>query len=67
MITIEHMAQMKDQAIVWQHRPFRQRNPGHDKLVNYPNIQHTNIKPQVDKYTFPTGNSIFLLAAGHAW
>ena len=49
IITIEHMAQMKDQAIVC--------NIGHfdneiqvDKLVNYPNIQHTNIKPQVDKY-----------------
>ena len=63
IITIEHMAQMKDQAIVC--------NIGHfdneiqvDKLVNYPNIQHTNIKPQVDKYTFPTGNSIFLLAEG---
>ena len=35
-----------------------------DKLVNYPNIKHTNIKPQVDKYTFPNGNSIFLLAEG---
>jgi adenosylhomocysteinase len=63
VITIDHLAQMKDQAIVC--------NIGHfdneiqvDKLVNYPGIQHTNIKPQVDKYTFPTGNSIFLLAEG---
>jgi len=63
IITIEHMAAMKDQAIVC--------NIGHfdneiqvDKLVNYPGIIHTNIKPQVDKYTFPTGNSIFLLAEG---
>ena len=63
IITIEHMTQMKDQAIVC--------NIGHfdneiqvDKLVNYPNIKHTNIKPQVDKYTFPNGNSIFLLAEG---
>lgn len=63
IITIEHMAQMKDQAIVC--------NIGHfdneiqvDKLVNYPGIQHTNIKPQVDKYTFPSGNSLFLLAEG---
>ena len=63
ILTIEHMAQMKDQAIVC--------NIGHfdneiqvDKLVSYPNIKHTNIKPQVDKYTFPTGNSIFLLAEG---
>ncbi len=63
VITIEHMAKMKDQSIVC--------NIGHfdneiqvDKLVSYPGIKHTNIKPQVDKYTFPTGNSLFLLAEG---
>jgi adenosylhomocysteinase len=63
VITIEHLKSLKDQAIVC--------NIGHfdneiqvDKLVNYPGIKHTNIKPQVDKYTFPTGNSIFLLAEG---
>ncbi|MDO5523308.1 MAG: adenosylhomocysteinase [Bacteroidia bacterium] len=63
VITIEHMSKMKDQAIVC--------NIGHfdneiqvDKLVNFPGIVHTNIKPQVDKYTFPNGNSIFLLAEG---
>ncbi|MDH6358716.1 adenosylhomocysteinase [Parabacteroides sp. PF5-9] len=63
IITIAHMAQMKDQAIVC--------NIGHfdneiqvEKLVNYPNIKHINIKPQVDKYIFPTGNAIFLLAEG---
>lgn len=63
VITIDHMSQMKDQAIVC--------NIGHfdneievDKLKNYPDIVHTNIKPQVDKYTFPTGQSIFLLAEG---
>ncbi|MDD3968974.1 MAG: adenosylhomocysteinase, partial [Proteiniphilum sp.] len=63
VITIDHMQQMKDQAIVC--------NIGHfdneiqvDKLINYPGIVHTNIKPQVDKYTFPKGNSLFLLAEG---
>jgi adenosylhomocysteinase len=63
VITIDHIVQMKDQAIVC--------NIGHfdneiqvDKLVHYPGIRHTNIKPQVDKYTFPAGNSIFLLAEG---
>ncbi|MDO5665796.1 MAG: adenosylhomocysteinase [Bacteroidia bacterium] len=63
VITIEHMRDMKDQAIVC--------NIGHfdneiqvDKLVSFPEITHTNIKPQVDKYTFPKGNSIFLLAEG---
>lgn len=63
IITIDHMKNMKDQAIVC--------NIGHfdneiqvEKLVNFAGIKHTNIKPQVDKYTFPTGNSIFLLAEG---
>ncbi|HOT14885.1 MAG TPA: adenosylhomocysteinase [Bacteroidales bacterium] len=63
VITLEHMKKMKDQAIVC--------NIGHfdneiqvDKLVNMPGIKHTNIKPQVDKYTFPEGHSIFLLAEG---
>jgi adenosylhomocysteinase len=63
VITIEHLSKMNDQAIVC--------NIGHfdneiqvDKLVNYPGIKHLNIKPQVDKYTFPTGNAIFLLAEG---
>ena len=63
VITIEHMAKMKDQAVIC--------NIGHfdneiqvDKLVNYPGIKHLNIKPQVDRYTFPTGQSIYLLAEG---
>ena len=63
VITIEHMAKMKDQAVVC--------NIGHfdneiqvDKLVKFAGIKHTNIKPQVDKYQFPTGNAIFLLAEG---
>jgi adenosylhomocysteinase len=63
VITIEHIAQMKDQAIVC--------NIGHfdneiqvDKLNNFSGITKTNIKPQVDKYIFPDGRSIFLLAEG---
>ncbi len=63
VITIEHMARMKDQAVVC--------NIGHfdneiqvDKLNNYTGIKRTNIKPQVDKYTFPEGHEIFLLAEG---
>jgi adenosylhomocysteinase len=63
VITLDHMKQMKDQAIVC--------NIGHfdneiqvDQLVTMPGIKHVNIKPQVDKYTFPTGNAIFLLAEG---
>ena len=63
IITIGHMSQMKDQAIVCNICHFDNEIQV-DNLVNYPNIKHTNIKPQVDKYTFPTGNSIFLLAEG---
>ena len=63
IITAEHMQQMKDQAIVC--------NIGHfddeiqvAALEALPGVQKTNIKPQVDKYTFPSGRSIFLLAEG---
>jgi adenosylhomocysteinase len=63
IIRLEHMAKMKDQAIVC--------NIGHfdneiqiDKLNNAPGVVRTNIKPQVDKYTFPTGNTIYMLAEG---
>ena len=64
VITLEHMGAMKDQAIVC--------NIGHfdneiqvDKL-EASSASHTNIKPQVDKYTFSSGNSIYLLASGKA-
>jgi len=63
VITAEHMSKMKDQAIVC--------NIGHfdneiqvDALNNWPGVKKENIKPQVDKYTFPDGHSIFLLAEG---
>ncbi|MGB8356983.1 MAG: adenosylhomocysteinase, partial [Bacteroidales bacterium] len=63
IITIEHMEKMKDQAIVC--------NIGHfdneiqvDKLNSYKNIKKINIKPQVDKYLFPDGHAVFLLAEG---
>jgi adenosylhomocysteinase len=63
IITMEHMEKMKDQAIVC--------NIGHfdneiqvDKLNSYRNIKKVNIKPQVDKYIFPDGHAIFLLAEG---
>jgi adenosylhomocysteinase len=63
IIRIEHMEKMKDQSIVC--------NIGHfddeievDKLQTYKGIKHLNIKPQVDKYTFPDGHSIYLLAEG---
>jgi len=63
VITLEHMAKMKDQAIVC--------NIGHfdseiqvNRLNDAPDVVRTNIKPQVDKYTFPDGHAIFVLAEG---
>jgi adenosylhomocysteinase len=63
IITYEHMEQMKDQAIVC--------NIGHfdneiqmDRLNTAKGVARLNIKPQVDKYTFPGGNAIFVLAEG---
>lgn len=63
IIRLEHMEKMKDQAIVC--------NIGHfdneiqmEKLDAAEGVVKTNIKPQVDKYTFPTGNSIYMLAEG---
>ena len=63
IICIEHMEKMKNDAIVC--------NIGHfdieiqvDALNNFSGIQKTVIKPQVDKYTFPDGHNILLLAEG---
>lgn len=63
VIRIDHMEQMKDQAIVC--------NIGHfdneiqvEALKNYAGITCVNIKPQVDRYYFPDGHSIILLADG---
>jgi adenosylhomocysteinase len=63
IITLEHMEKMKDQAIVC--------NIGHfdneiqiDRLNEAKGVTKINIKPQVDKYTFPDGHSIFVLAEG---
>ncbi|OGJ88321.1 MAG: adenosylhomocysteinase [Candidatus Raymondbacteria bacterium RifOxyA12_full_50_37] len=63
IITAQHMAKMKDQAIVC--------NIGHfdneiqvDRLNKWPRIKKINIKPQVDKYVFPDGHAIYLLAEG---
>ena len=63
IIRIEHMEKMKDDAIVC--------NIGHfdieiqvDALNKFPGIIKDVIKPQVDKYTFPDGHSIILLAEG---
>jgi adenosylhomocysteinase len=63
IIRIEHMEKMLDQAIVC--------NIGHfdneiqvNKLSEYPGMVVENIKPQVDKYVFPDGHALYLLAEG---
>jgi len=63
VITAEHMSKMKDQAIVC--------NIGHfdneievSKLESWPGVKKINIKPQVDKFVFPDGHEIFMLAEG---
>jgi adenosylhomocysteinase len=63
VITLQDMQRMKDQAVV--------ANIGHfdneiqvDALNAAKGVKKTNIKPQVDKYTFPDGHEIFLLAEG---
>jgi adenosylhomocysteinase len=63
IITVEHMQQMKDGAIVC--------NIGHfdveiqvAQLEAFPGIEKIEIKPQVDQYSFPDGHSIILLAEG---
>ncbi|MDO9155104.1 MAG: adenosylhomocysteinase [Paludibacter sp.] len=63
IIRIEHIEKMKDGAIIC--------NIGHfdneiqvEKLKKFPDIQLVNIKPQVDKYIFPDGHSVLLLADG---
>lgn len=61
IITIDHMKNMKDQAIVCNIWHFDNEIQV-DKLNTFPWIKKLNIKPQVDKYTFPSWNSIYLLA-----
>ena len=63
VISVEHMSQMKHQAIVG--------NIGHFDneidiagLQQYPGIQRRNIKPQVDEWIFPDGHSIVMLSEG---
>ncbi len=63
VISLEHMMKMKDQSIVC--------NIGHfdneiqvDRLNGMKDIVKINIKPQVDKYKFPDGHEIFILAEG---
>ncbi|MCZ8064137.1 adenosylhomocysteinase [Silanimonas sp.] len=62
VITLEHMQQMKDQAIVCNIGHFD--NEIQIDRLNSSGAVRLNIKPQVDKYTFAKGNAIFMLAEG---
>jgi len=59
----EHIAQMPNDAIVCNIGHFDCEIDVHG-LESYKGIKKTNIKPLVDRYTFPGGNSILLLAEG---
>ncbi|WP_410670422.1 adenosylhomocysteinase [Amycolatopsis sp. cmx-4-68] len=63
VVLVEHMAKMKHQAILG--------NIGHFDneldmagLARYPGIRRINIKPQVDEWIFPNGNTIIVLSEG---
>jgi adenosylhomocysteinase len=63
IITVEHMSKMKNMAIVGNIGHFDneiQMAP----LAKVPGIVKTNIKPQYDKWTFPDGHSVLILAEG---
>jgi adenosylhomocysteinase len=62
VLTLAHMQAMKDQAIVCNIGHFD--NEIQVDALNASDAKRLNIKPQVDKYTFTNGNSIFLLAEG---
>jgi adenosylhomocysteinase len=62
IITLDHMRKMKDQAIVCNIGHFD--NEIQMDRLNESDARRTNIKPQVDMYTFPGGDSIFVLAEG---
>jgi adenosylhomocysteinase len=63
IITAEHMKKMKDQAIVCNIGHFDNEIQVSD-LEKISGIEKLNIKPQVDKYIFPDGHEIFMLAEG---
>jgi adenosylhomocysteinase len=63
VVTVEHMAAMKHQAIVG--------NIGHFDneidmagLATYPGVERVRIKPQVDEWRFPDGHSVIVLSEG---
>ena len=63
IITIEHLLKMKNDAIVCNIGHF-DCEIGVADLESYPGVKKEQVKPLVDRYTFPDGHSIILLAEG---
>merc|ERR1712164_165736 len=63
IIMVKHMEKMKNNAIVGNIGHF-DNEMDMAGLENYPGIKIDNIKPQVDRFIFPDGHGIIVLASG---
>merc|ERR1711913_64061 len=63
IITLEHMKKMKNNAIVGNIGHFDNEIAMED-LEQFPGIKVENIKPQVDRFVFPDGHAVIVLASG---
>ena len=63
IITLDHMKKMKNNAIVCNIGHFDNEIAMED-LENFPGIKVENIKPQVDRFVFPDGHGVIVLASG---
>jgi adenosylhomocysteinase len=63
VITLDHLKQMKDQAIVCNIGHF-DTEIQYARLLEAPDVTRVTIKPQYDKFTFKGGNCIYMLAEG---
>jgi len=65
IITAEHMAKMKDKAIVGNIGHFdNEIDMAGLKKMESKGVKRINIKPQYDEYVFPDGHSVMILAEG---
>ena len=63
VVMADHMAADEAPGDPGQHRPLRQR-AGHGRPGPLPGVRRINIKPQVDEWIFPNGNTIIVLSEG---
>merc|ERR1719378_1300794 len=63
IITLEHMKKMKNNAIIGNIGHFDNEIAMED-LEQFPGIKVENIKPQVDRFVFPDGHGVIVLASG---